>query len=152
MRRELQESRLELAKRDRSIERSRAELARVRDTAEQEAGQRAQAEMERFVETIGAPLVQFMTQAHLHRTGAAQVRIESVLEVGTRLVRTMRDGGVDLIGEVGGVEPFDPERHDPLSAAAVAAGRQVVIRMVGLSYNGRTLRKAGVEPVDTGGR
>jgi molecular chaperone GrpE (heat shock protein) len=151
--RELGEARLELAQRDRSIERLRAEVGRVRDAAAQDARERGQANVERLVVAIGAPLVQFMTQAHLHRTGLHEVRVGDVLDVGTRLVRSLREVGVDMVGKVGEAEPYDPDRHDPLSTAAVpVAGERIVVRVVGLSYRDRVVRKAGVEPAGGGGR
>ncbi|TYB45425.1 hypothetical protein [Actinomadura chibensis] len=152
LRRELRGARLDLAERDRAAERARAELARARDAAARGAERRAQADLERLAAAIGTPLVQFMTQAHLHRTGAARVGVEDVLDVGTRLVRGLREIGVDAVGEPGAVEPFDPSRHDPLSddplsdaAGTGRAGRPVVVRVPGLACRGRVVRKAGVE-------
>lgn len=147
--RELQELRLQLAERDRTIKQSRAELERLRGGAEQDAQQRARSDMERLVTAMGAPMAQLVTQAHLHRSGAVEIRVEDVLRVGTRLVRALRDAEVDTVGEVGEAEPYDPERHDPLSAdEPVATGDQVVVKVVGLSYQGRILRKAGVDRED----
>ncbi|NGO07078.1 nucleotide exchange factor GrpE [Streptomyces sp. HC44] len=146
LRRELREARLEIAERDKTVERLRAELTRAREGAEEGARQRTRADLEQLVTTIGSPLVQLSTQAHLHRSGSAQVRTADVVEVGTRLLRLLRDVGVDTIGEAGAPQPFDPNRHEPLSAATTPApGEQVLIRVVGLSLDGRTIRKAGVE-------
>lgn len=149
--RELRELRLVVAERDRSIERSHAVLERLRGGAEQDAEQRARADVERLVAAIGAPLVQFVTQDHLHRSGKVSVRVDDVLRVGASLVRVLREAGVDTVGEVGEAEPYDPERHDPLSAeTSVAAGEEVVVRVVGLRYRGRVLRKAGVDRLGGG--
>ncbi|TDD87949.1 hypothetical protein E1293_06935 [Actinomadura darangshiensis] len=149
LRRELREARLELAERDRSVERLRADLTRAREGAEEGARQRTRADVERLVTTIGAPLVQLSTQARLHRSGSAQVRTDDVVEVGARLLRLLRDAGVDTVGEPGTARPFDPDRHEPLSAeAAPAPGEPVLVRVIGLSFDGRVVRKAGVEPTD----
>ncbi|MFG2023252.1 hypothetical protein [Streptomyces sp. NPDC048825] len=149
LQRQLREARLEVAERDRTVERLRAELARARDGAEEGARQRTRADLEQLVTTIGSPLVQLSTQAHLHRSGSAQVRTGDVVEVGTRLLRLLRDEGVDTIGEVGETQPFDPDRHESLSAtAAPVPGEPVLIRVVGLSLEGRTVRKAGVDIPD----
>jgi hypothetical protein len=100
------------------------------------------------VESIGASLAQLMTQAHLHRTGTVQVRVDDVVAVGTRLMRSLRAAGVDTLGELGEEVAFDPDRHDPLSTAgAPEVGVPVRIRVVGLSYRDRVLCRAGVEPV-----
>ena len=143
---ELRQSRLELSQLEESAGRLRAELARTREAAEEDARLRVELDVQRLVVAIGAPLVQLMTQAHLHRTGAARVTADDVLDVGTRLVRALREAGVDTVGETGETEPFDPQRHDALSTAmAPRAGRSVVVCAVGLSYRGRIVRKAGVE-------
>lgn len=147
--RALQETRLELAERDRLVEWLRGELARARDAADDDVRRQARADVERLVEAIGAPLAQVVTLEHLHRTGSAEVQVADAIGVGTRLVRSLAREGVETVGTVGAVEPFDPDRHDPLSASVVArAGQQVVVRVVGLSYLGRVLRKAGVETVE----
>src|SRR5687768_6945966 len=85
----LAESRLELAERDRSQERLRSELARTKDRAHELAGERAQADVEQVVATIGAPIVQLVTMDHLNRTGAAELAAADVLEVGMRLIRAL---------------------------------------------------------------
>jgi molecular chaperone GrpE (heat shock protein) len=147
--RELQESRLELAQRGDQVQRLHGELDRARAAAADEATRRAEAEIERLVAAIGAPLTQWVTQAHLQRTGTARIQVEDVLDVGTRLVRSLGDFGVDTISAVGEVVPFDPDRHDPLSmAAAPETARPVVVRMVGLAYRDRVVRKAGVDIAD----
>ncbi|WUH97825.1 hypothetical protein OHR68_30565 [Spirillospora sp. NBC_00431] len=150
LRRELREARLELAERGRTAERTRADLERARDTDGRDARQRSRAGVERLVAAIGVPLAQFMTQAHPHRAGTARVQVGDMLDAGARLVRGLREAGVDVVGEPGAVEPYDPARHDPLSAAArrVPAGRPVVVRVPGLLYEGRVVRKAGVEAAD----
>lgn len=110
--------------------------------------QRGRAEAGQLVESIGASLAQLMTQAHLHRTGTVQVRVDDVVAVGTRLMRSLRAAGVDTLGELGEEVAFDPDRHDPLSTAgAPEVGVPVRIRVVGLSYRDRVLCRAGVEPV-----
>ncbi|GEC08531.1 hypothetical protein SSP24_61860 [Streptomyces spinoverrucosus] len=149
LRSELRQARLEIAERDRTVERLRAELARARAGAEEGALQRTRADLEQLVTTIGSPLVQLSTQAHLHRSGTAQLRTGDVVEVGTRLLRLLRDVGVDTVGEPGAAQPFDPDLHEPLSATvAPAPGEPVLVRVVGLSCDGRIVRKAGVDVRD----
>ena len=48
-------------------------------------------------------------------------------------------------GSVGQSVVFDPNRHESLSAEdELRPGANVIIRLVGLSYKGKLLRKAGV--------
>ena len=148
---ELQQARLELAERDSSIARLRSEAAAARGSVGTEAQRLTRAEVERFVGSMAVPLTQFLTQAHLHDTGTAEVRVGSVIDVGKRLMRVLGDVGVEPIGAIGEAEPFDPDRHDALSAsAAPEAGQPVVVRVVGLSFHDQVLRKAGIELDETG--
>lgn len=143
--RALREVRLALAERDSTVERLTGELSRLRDTFEDQARQRERAEVERFLIGIGTPVVQLVSQDRLHRAGA-EVRVADVLDVGMRLVRQLGEEGAELLGTVGETEPFDADRHEPLSlSAAPGAGEPVIVRMVGLAHHGTVLRKAGVE-------
>lgn len=143
---ELRQARLEAERLTELAERLRSQLARTRDATEEETRLGAREEAQRLVAAIGTPLVQLMTQAHLHGTGAATIAVGDVLRTGMRLVGALRELGVDTVGEAGGTEPFDPSRHDPLSeSVALTAGQPVVIRAVGLSYRDSIVRKAGVE-------
>jgi hypothetical protein len=133
---ELQRARLETGRLAELAGRLESELARVRAGAGDDARSHADDEVRRLVASIGTPLVQLVTQHHLHRTGTAQVPAGDVLDVAMRLVGTLREAGVDTV------------RHDPLStAAAPVAGQPVLVRMAGLTYRGRVVRKAGIDTV-----
>lgn len=148
MERELQECRLALAEREGAVRRLRADLDRARGSSEDEAAREGHARVEQLVEAMGAALVQLATQAQLHDSGSVQVRTDDVVAVGARLLRALRAAGVDAFGTLGEEVAFDPDRHDPLSMSSTPeAGTLVRIRVVGLCYGDRVLRRAGVEPV-----
>ncbi|WP_168801704.1 nucleotide exchange factor GrpE [Glycomyces buryatensis] len=144
---ELQRARLELEDRDLRIARMRSEAAAVRDRVGDEIKRQSRESTERIVGAMAVPLTQFLMQAHLHDSGTAEVKVDDVVEVGRRLMRVLRGAGIDQVGTIGAPEPFDPDRHDPLSTSQTPEpGRPVVVRVVGLSFQGRVLRKAGIEP------
>ncbi|MFW6694012.1 hypothetical protein [Streptomyces sp. MAR4 CNX-425] len=150
--RRLQECRLTLAERDADVRRLRAELDRARASSADDAARRGQARVEELVEAMGAALVQLATQAQLHDGGAVRVRTDDVVAVGARLVRSLGAAGVATLGALGEEVPFDPDRHDPLSmSSAPETGTRVRIRVVGLRYGDRVLRRAGVETVAADG-
>lgn len=143
--RALAELRLELGERDRSLARLRGEVAKARGRAGDLAGERAQADVERLVAAIGAPLVQLVAMDQLRKTGTAELTAADVLEVGMRLVRMLGLEGVQT-GGVGETQAFDPDRHDPLSMTGIPkVGEPIVVRVAALTYQGKVLRKAGVE-------
>ncbi len=151
--RELQELRLTLAERDHSLKRLQGNLARERDSARDHVDEVARADVQRLLKAIATPVVQLVTLSHLNEAdlneaGATEVRTKDVLDVAMRLVRALGQEGVAMLGGIGETEPFDPDRHDPLSTSApLRPGQPVTVRVVGLAHQGRILRKAGVEAV-----
>ena len=137
---EAQALRLELVERDQLIERLEADLTRARSAG---AGANGEASAERLLAGLATPLTQLATQSQLSGVDA-----DSVLAVARSLVRAAEDEGLQLIGRVGAVEPYDPARHEPLGDGdgdVPAPGDEVVVRFVGLSYGGDVLRTAAVE-------
>jgi molecular chaperone GrpE (heat shock protein) len=86
-----------------------------------------------------------LTQAHLLKVEGRPVQANDILAVATRLVRVLQDQGLAVEGGVGESVEFDPNRHEVLSAEEkISPGEAVIIRLVGVSYQGKLLRKAGV--------
>jgi molecular chaperone GrpE (heat shock protein) len=144
--REVQSLRLELQEQRDRAERLKQELERERSNAGTEVARQVRAQFEGLVADAGAPVAQLQTQAHLLEEGQP-VRGRDVMAVAQRLVRLLEDQGLTLEGRVGESVPYDPNRHEALSAEmALQPGRSVIVRFVGVGYRGRLLRKAGVEP------
>jgi molecular chaperone GrpE (heat shock protein) len=141
---EVQSLRLDLQEQTALVGRLKQELERER-TGTKVADQ-VHAQVERLLADAGAPVAQLHTQAHLLEQGRP-VPARDVMAVARRLVRVLEDHGLTPESSVGARVPFDPDRHEPLSAAtAIRPGRPVVVRFVGMRYQGKLLRKAGVEP------
>ncbi|MDQ3462091.1 MAG: hypothetical protein M3471_03495, partial [Actinomycetota bacterium] len=102
-----------------------------------------QAERERLLGAIATPLAQLATQSQL-----PDVDAPSMAAVGRSLLRHLEDEGLQLLGCVGGSEPYDPDRHEPLGESSPSAGQPVTVRLVGLGVGGVVLRRAGVEPAE----
>lgn len=146
LKREIQQLRLELAERDRVT----AQLRRQGEVEEGRVASAGEARRERLLSEAAAPVAQLLTQAHLLEVDGRPVQARDVLAVARRLVRLLEDEGLMLEGTVGQKVVFDPGRHDPLSAEALfTAGQPVIVRLVGVSYQGRILRKAGVDQAET---
>lgn len=148
--REAQSMRLELEEQERKIEELGRELDRLRRNAVARTGDAVRGQMERLLTDTATPVSQLLTQAHLLETEGKPVQTKDVLAVAKRLVRVLEDNGLTLEGRVGEIVSFNPDRHEPLSAAtgsAAAAERPVSVRFVGTSYRGKVLRKAGVQNV-----
>lgn len=140
--RELQSLRLELAEQKRANEKLGFELERQRGG---ESARLAAAQVEKLLAGAAAPVSQLLTQAHLLKVEGRPVQAGDILAVATRLVRALEDQGLKIEGSVGEKVEFDPNRHEVLSAEAeIRSGQAVIIRLVGVSYQGKLLRKTGV--------
>jgi molecular chaperone GrpE (heat shock protein) len=139
---ELQNLRLELHTEQKTTARLKDELERQRGG---ESARLVAAQIEQLLSEVAGPVSQLLTQTHLLKVENRPVRAEDVLLVVTRLIRVLQDYGLVIEGEVGQLIAFDPNRHEALSAEdELQPGQAAIIRLVGLSYGGKLLRKAGV--------
>jgi molecular chaperone GrpE (heat shock protein) len=144
--RQVQSLRLDLAEQERLAARLRKDLERQRSGASNHVTEAVHAQVEQLLADAATPVAQLRTQTHLLEAEGRPVQAKDVLAVAKRLVRTLEDHGLAYEGSVGETVPFDPNRHEPLSAdASPRPGQMVVVRFVGVGYRGKLLRKAGVE-------
>lgn len=137
--------RLELRERERDVAALKAELERRRAGEESRLSEAAALQWERLVTDAAGPVAQLLTQAHLLEAEEKPVQARDVLAVARRLVRVLQEAGLGVEEEVGRRVSFDPNRHEALSSEArLAPGEEVEVRVVGISYRGRVLRRAGV--------
>lgn len=143
--REVQNLRLELQEREQAAARLQQDLERLRSGASTRLNQAVAAQLEQLLGDAASPVVQLVTQAHLLEVEGKPVQARDVLAVAKRLVRLLEDHGLILVGQVGQQVNFDPDQHEPLQTGAnPTTGQTVVIRFVGVTYQGKLLRKAGV--------
>ena len=102
-------------------------------------------ERDQLLTDTAAPVTQLLTQAHLLEQGKP-VQAKDVLLVAKRLIRTLEDNGLTIVSQVGETVFFDSNIHEPLSASTeISPGAEVVVRFAGVSYQGKVIRKSGVE-------
>lgn len=139
---ELQNLRLELAAERKKAERFKDELERFRGG---ETARQAAVQIENLLADSATPVSQLLTQYHLFKVEGKTVQPNDVLAVVMRLVRALEDHGLKIEGGVGDTVQFDPNKHEPLSVDNdINPGDNVTIRLVGISYQGKLLRRAGV--------
>jgi molecular chaperone GrpE (heat shock protein) len=147
--REVQRLRLDLAEQEQLAAKMKEELERQRSSSSAHVSEAVYAQVEQLLSDVATPVAQLLTQAHLLEVEGKPVQAKDVLAVAKRLVRTLEDNGLTLEGRVGESVPFDPDHHEPLSAdVSLKAGQMVTVRFVGVAYQGKLLRKAGVEQLD----
>ena len=144
--REAQELRLELTERDKTMAAMREALARSQDQERSRAAAELQARFERLLSALAAPAAQVLMQGALLEAGSRPIESKDVLSVAKRLVRALEDEGLRFEGDVGATVDFDPNHHEPLSGSqALTPGQAVLVRVPGVSFHGKILRRAGVE-------
>ena len=145
---ELQQVRLELSERERLIKTLKGDLERTRNTERERIAEVLQAQMQKLMTNCAAPIAQIATQTHLLEVEKKPVQSKDVLTVAKRIMKVLEDEGLTLLGEVNGIVPFDENYHQPLtSQIQLQNGDRVVVRLAGVSFAGRVLRKASVEKV-----
>lgn len=144
--RQVQNLRLELAERNQLADKLKQELERQRHSESDRLTNAIQSQVEQMLSDAAAPVTQLLTQAYLLEQGKP-VQAKDVLAVTKRLIRALEDRGLTITGSVGETISFDSNLHDPLSAStSLMPGGAVVVKFVGVSYQGKVIRKAGVEP------
>lgn len=143
--REIQSLRLELEEGSQVTANLKRELERQRGTEGTRLTEAVRAQVERLLTDLASPVAQLLTQAHLLDVDGKPIQAKDVLTVAKRLVRTLEDSGFTVEGCMGEAIPFDPNRHEPLSAnVSLVPGEKVVVKFVGASYHGKVIKKAGV--------
>jgi molecular chaperone GrpE (heat shock protein) len=143
--REIQNLRLELTERNQSIDKLKQQLEQQRTSENNNIDSAVQNQIEQLLTDTAAPVTQLLTQAHLLEE-SKPVQAKDVLLVAKRLIRTLEDNGLTVVSQVGETVSFDSNLHEPLSASTeISPGAEVVVRFAGVSYEGKVIRKAGVE-------
>ncbi len=146
---EIRRLELELESCRRELARARGELELAHLSRQELASEQAESRQERLFQLAAAPAAQLLTQAHLLENANRPLQARDVLAVARRLLSALQQSGLAFSGQPGQVAAFDPDHHALLSSAAeLEPGRPVVIRFVEVTYNGKTLARAGVEPAE----
>ncbi len=143
---EAQRLRLELEERERQLELLKNEVARLRVNAQELTDAARSAQMERLLADSAAPVAQLMTQAYLLDVQGRALQARDVLAVTRRLVQVLEEQGMQVVGKIGEIQPFDPDRHEPMaSGLSIEPGSPVTVRFVGIAYRDHLLKKMGIE-------
>jgi len=146
--REVKSLQMALQERDRMLDHLKDDLEYQRDTTSSNVSEIVQTKLEHLFADAAAPVTQMLTQAHLLKEGKP-VQAKDVLTVAKRLVRILKDNGLTIEDNIGEQMPFDPNCHEPLSAdTSPDRGQLVVVRFAGVAYQGKLLRKAGVQKIE----
>jgi molecular chaperone GrpE (heat shock protein) len=143
---ELQSLRLEIQERDKTIANLKDDLNRERDGKTAQVKESTQAFIEKLIVEASTPVSQLLTQAHLLESEGKPIQAKDVISISKRFIHVFENAGMNIEGTLGEKVSFDPNYHNPLSInSEIKGGDKVVIKLVGISYQGKVIRKAGVE-------
>lgn len=138
---------LEIAERDRQINQLKGRLDSVESQNTVAAIERTSARIEAIFQDASSAVSQLLTQAYLLENENKPVQAADVLQVARRLIRAMESNGMVVEAQPGSTVLYDPSRHSPLTTSTLIAEDQTVtIRLAGISYQGKIILKAVVEP------
>jgi len=145
----IQTLRLELTDRDQRIQRLSQEIERLHFAIREQAGEQVYQEMEHLIAETAGPVTQILLQADLVEKQGKNLQSRDILTVARRLVRSLENHGLELVGAIGEKAAFQPDIHAFLSnSESCPPGHPVTVRLVGIQYRGKILRKASVEKAE----
>jgi len=145
IRRELAAARLQAQELEKQLGSIRNQLAIAEKTRQEHIRQSTAAQLESLFSRLAAPLAQLILQDALLQQGQ-QVAARDVMVLARQFAEAVQQAGLQPIGSVGEIKPFDPEWAQPLATGvALNAGEEVVIRFIGYRFGDQVLRKALVE-------
>ena len=143
---EIKALQLDLHDREKKIELLSQELERARLNQKDLLKENSTTVLEDLYTNLAPVIVQLVTQNYLVHQKNKAIQSRDILLITDRLIRTLEQNGLKLYGQPGQQSQFDPNLHIPLStASSFQAGQTVIVRFVGISYQGKIIRKAGVE-------
>lgn len=145
--RELQTAKLELEEKERLIQSLTSELQRQDKTHQRRASDLTDASLEKLFDEAATAAAQILTQEHLLSSGA-QLPARDLLNVSRTLIRTLEKHGLELQGQIGAQVEYDQNLHQSIELGLpIKNGECVVVRMIGVTYKGKVLRRAAVTRV-----
>jgi molecular chaperone GrpE (heat shock protein) len=143
--REVQSIRLELDEANEKLRRVTDELQRTRQRSKLEVEQAVNQRLESILQAVCGPAAQLLAQQAI-LSGGQDVSARDCLILARQMIRGLEAEGLKPEGTTGAVVHFDANLHEPLGDQRIAPGEPVVIRVVGMWFQDRYLRKAAVEP------
>jgi len=145
---EIQALKLELDERTQSIQHLQDTINSLQAQLDSRSKELATSHIASLYSDLASPLSQILVQKHLLEEQNKPVQPSDVMQVIGRIVRILENHGLEIFAHPGAVVQFDPSRHASANPAITLSPNQpVTIRLAGISYQGKILFKAIVEPI-----
>ncbi len=142
---ELQSARLEFEEERKLHSRIAQDFANYRTKSETATNEELDRQLEKVFLDISGSVAQLITQDYLLNKNGKPVQAKDVVNVSSGIVKTLLRHGMETVGKVGEETQFDLNSHEPISIdEAITDNENVTIRMVGIAFKGKILRRASV--------
>jgi len=143
---ETQSLRIKLQAREEEIENLRQEIERLKYRQEQHLTERLNSRLAAIFEDLSGPASQILTLSHLCVEQQKPVQASDVLTVAHRMLRSLEQNGLVFESKVDDQVMYDPNRHIPIGEGQTPqTGQLVTVRFAGTSFEGKVIKKAGIE-------
>lgn len=141
---QVQSLRLDLADKAKECVQARVQLEELDRTRMGDRNRAAQNQTEKILSDLATPMVHLLTALEQFKTSTPQ-SLSNLELIIRQLFRALEAHGASLIGAVGECTPYDPSVHAPLSQeTSPAFGDSVQIKIPGLRFGDKVIRKAGI--------
>jgi molecular chaperone GrpE (heat shock protein) len=143
--RDLQTVRLELEETKLLLNATRHDLDLLGRQSEESKAHDVRGQLERLFRALAGPATQLMAQNYMLNVRGRPLKAQDIQASCNRLLGILQNHGLEIQGTIDQTVHFDQDFHEPLALdEAVKHGDEVVIRMSGISYHGKVLRRAAV--------
>ena len=126
-------------------------IERERHQAQALTSLKLETKTEQLFQELSGSVVQLVTQSHLLNSGKQDVRVTDVLAVANRMISSLEDEGLDLLGKPGDLCDYDERHHESLSRKeSIQPGQPIELKLPGVTFKERVIRKAMVASVQRG--
>lgn len=146
---QLQQLKLELEEGNKTINNLQQQLQRQEEKESLQLQEKILGEKEKLFNDIASPISQLITQKYLLEVEEKPVQAKDILLVVKRLINVFESQGLTVIGDMGKIITFDPNYHQSLNSNIdINISDKVIIKIVGVSYQGQVIKKAIVEKIN----
>jgi molecular chaperone GrpE (heat shock protein) len=126
-----------------------ASVRRIRDESEAQSRLFAKAGLERVFKPVSSSVCELLAQMGLAKQGV-KVDAQDVFVHVRNLVIALEQYGMKASCSVGDKVQFDPQLHEPLGdKGSPKAGETVLVRIPGMNFENKVLRKAVVQKLES---
>jgi molecular chaperone GrpE (heat shock protein) len=143
--RDLQTVRLELEETKLLLNATRHDLDLLGRQSEENKAHGVRGQLEKLFQALAGPATQLMAQDYMLNVRGKPLKAQDIQASCNRLLGILQNHGLEIQGTIDQTVQFDHNFHEPLSLdEAIKHGDEVVVRMSGISYHGKVLRRAAV--------